>query len=163
MYGSSKWNNIQLLKRIIQNCVFWCGKNIHLETNFTRYMITYVCETHMCVHVYVCLCVERRVWRIYIKLLMITLKDDDVGCGGVLGVGRDICFLFQVWKFFSHNFIKLIFNTFFSVFSFWDPNNANIDTFDVIQGPLNCSNLFLFAIPTEWFPFFYLSFSLPQS
>lgn len=24
-------------------------------------MITYVCETHMCVHVYVCLCLEKGV------------------------------------------------------------------------------------------------------
>ena len=44
----------------------------------------------------------------------------------------DICFLLQVQEVFSHNFIKYIFDTFLSLFSFWSPYNANVSMLDVV-------------------------------
>ena len=41
----------------------------------------------------------------------------------------DICFLIQVWEFFSYNFFKYIFDPLFSFFSFWNTYYVQIGMF----------------------------------
>ena len=44
----------------------------------------------------------------------------------------DIHFFLQIWKVFSHNFLKYIFSLLLSLFSFWDPYNLNVGILNVI-------------------------------
>ena len=61
------------------------------------------------------------------------LNYDMSWCGCCLGPSvfpdLDICFLPQVSKVSSHNFIKYMFDPF--LFS-WDPDNANVGMLDIV-------------------------------
>ena len=47
----------------------------------------------------------------------------------------NICFLLQVWGFFSYNFIKYIFHSFLPLFSFWYPYDVKVGAPDVVSLP----------------------------
>ena len=44
----------------------------------------------------------------------------------------NVCFLSQVRKIFSYYFFKYVICPFFSLFSFWDPYNANVNMFGIV-------------------------------
>ena len=74
----------------------------------------------------------------------------------------DILILLSIWENFKPQFLhKHFLFPFLSLFSFWDPYNANVGTFDVILEILYVVLFFVVvvfpsAVLIGWFPLFYL-------